>query len=233
MENTYVCLFSESGHCQMFRIFMPLICVLSMKKSITIAAKAISILFHPLLIPSIGFLFLFYSGFYFSMINWEIRRFILLIVFFSTCLLPVLTIALLAINPRFSASMEKSTDRVIPLMFSAVYYYAGYYLLGRLPIFPIYKFFLIATISVIILLMIISLRWKISNHMAAIGGLTGSLLALSIRLQVNTSQVMALVFLLAGLVGTSRLILKKHSPLQVYAGYALGFLVMFLILMFV
>lgn len=204
-----------------------------MKNPITLLAKVISILFHPLLIPTIGFLVLFHSGFYFSMINWEVRKFILLIVFFSTCMLPLLTIALLAMNPRFNAAMEKSTDRVIPLMFSAIYYYAGYYLLGKIPVFPVYKFFLIATVLVIILLMIISLRWKISNHMAAIGGLTGALLALSIRLQVNTSQVMALVFLFAGLVGTSRLILKKHSPLQVYAGYALGFVVMFFILMLI
>lgn len=129
--------------------------------------------------------------------------------------------------------MDKSTDRVLPLMFSAIYYYVGYYLLGRLPIFPVYKIFLISTILVIILLMIISLRWKISNHMASIGGLTGALIALSLRLEINTSYILALVFLFAGLIGTARMILKKHNPLQIYAGYALGFLVMFFILMFI
>ncbi|HBL75553.1 MAG: hypothetical protein A2W90_05415 [Bacteroidetes bacterium GWF2_42_66] len=204
-----------------------------MKNAITLLAKGISIIFHPLLIPSIGFLLLFYSGFYFSMMNWEVKRFVLLIVFFTTCILPLLTIAFLSMNERFSSEMEKSTDRVLPLMFSAIYYYIGYYLLGRLPIFPVYKVFLISTILVIILLMVVSLRWKISNHMASIGGLTGALIALSLRLQINTSYILALVFLIAGLVGTSRLILKKHNPLQIYAGYALGFLVMFLILMFI
>ena len=204
-----------------------------MKNAITLLAKGISIIFHPLLIPSIGFLLLFYSGFYFSMMNWEVKRFVLLIVFFTTCILPLLTIAFLSMNERFSSEMEKSTDRVLPLMFSAIYYYIGYYLLGRLPIFPVYKVFLISTILVIILLMVVSLRWKISNQMASIGGLTGALIALSLRLQINTSYILALVFLIAGLVGTSRLILKKHNPLQIYAGYALGFLVMFLILMFI
>ncbi len=204
-----------------------------MKNTITLLAKGISIVFHPLLIPSIGFLFLFYSGFYFSMMSWDVKKFILLIVFFTTCLLPLLTIALFSMSTRFNRAMDKSTDRVVPLMFSAIYYYVGYYLLGRLPVFPVYKIFLISTILVIILLMVVSLRWKISNHMAAIGGLTGALVALSLRLQINTSYVLALVFLIAGLVGTSRLILKKHNPLQVYTGYALGFLVMFFILMFI
>ncbi len=202
-----------------------------MKNTTTFLAKGISTLFHPLLIPSIGFLLLFYSGFYFSMMNWDVKKFILLIVFFTTCVLPLLTIALLSMNERFNRAMDKNTDRILPLMFSAIYYYIGYYLLGRLPIFPIYKIFLISTILVIILLMLVSLRWKISNHMASIGGLTGALIALSLRLQINTSQIMALVFLIAGLVGTSRLILEKHNPLQIYAGYALGFFVMFLILM--
>lgn len=204
-----------------------------MKNTISFLAKGISFVFHPLLIPSIGFLFLFYSGFYFSMLTWDVKRFILLIVFFTTCLLPLLTLALLSFNKRFNLAMGKSTDRVMPLMFSAIYYYIGYYLLGRLPIFPIYRVFLISTILVIILLMIVSLRWKISNHMAAIGGLTGALVALSLRLQINTSIVISLFFLIAGLVGSSRLLLKKHNSLQVYTGYALGFIVMFSILMFV
>lgn len=204
-----------------------------MKNAITLVAKGISIIFHPLLVPSIGFLLLFYSGFYFSMLNWEVKKFILLIVFFTTCLLPILTIAVLSMSERFNKAMDKSTDRVLPLMFSAIYYYIGYYLLGKLPIFPVYKIFLISTILVIILLMIISLRWKISNHMASIGGLTGAFIALSLRLEINTSYILALVFLFAGLIGTARLILKKHNPLQIYAGYALGFLVMFLILMFI
>lgn len=167
------------------------------------------------------------------MLSWEVKKFILLIVFATTCMLPVLTIALLAMNSRFDVSMNKSTDRVLPLLFSAIYYYIGYYLLGRLPIYPIYKVFLVSTILVIILLMLISMKWKISNHMAAIGGLTGAFIALSIRLQINTSFFLALIFLVSGLIGTSRLILKKHSPLQIYTGYALGFMVMFLILMFI
>ena len=204
-----------------------------MKNTVTFLAKGISILFHPLLVPTIGFLLLFQSGFYFSMLNWEVKKFILLIVFFTTCLLPLLTIGLLSMNERFDRTMGKSTDRVLPLMLSAVYYYIGYYLLGRLPIFPVYKVFLIATVLVIILLMVVSLRWKISNHTASIGGLAGALLALSLRLQINTSEILALVFVAGGLVGTSRLLLKKHTPLQVYAGYALGFLVMFLIIMFI
>lgn len=198
-----------------------------------IFAKGISILFHPLIIPTLGFLLLMNSGFYFSLVSFEIKKYILLIVILSTFLLPIISILLLAMNPRFDAKMEKSTDRVLPLLFSSIYYFIGYYFLGKAPIYPIYKIFLISTVIIIILLMLISMKWKISNHMAAIGGLIGAVLALSFRLGMNSSMLLGCLILVAGIVGSSRLILKKHSSLQIYAGFFLGFAVNYLVMMFI
>lgn len=204
-----------------------------MEKLSRFLSKAVSVTFHPLLVPTWSFLLMFYSGFYFAMLGWGIKRFILLTVFFTTCVLPLMTILLLSMSSRFNREMEKSTDRVLPLMFTSVYAYLGYYLLGRLPVFPVYKVFLLCVVLLSLLLMIISLRWKISNHMAALGGLTGLFLALSFRLQMNTSSFLMLIILIAGLVGSSRLFLKKHDVLQVTAGYFVGFATMFLIILFV
>jgi len=105
-------------------------------------------------------------------------------------------------------------------------------ILQRIPIYPIYNFFLVASILVQIALLIISLRWKISAHAAAIGGLTGGFLALSIRMNENPLMILALLFLIAGFVGTARLILEKHTNIQVYAGFLLGFLIMNLTILF-
>jgi hypothetical protein len=128
--------------------------------------------------------------------------------------------------------MEKSTDRVIPLLFTAVYYYLGYFYLGRLQVYPIYRIFLLATILIIILLLLVSMKWKISNHMAGIGGLIGAILALSFRLGLNSSLLLIGLIIAAGAVGTSRLVLKKHDPLQIYAGFMLGFAVNYLVIIF-
>ena len=35
------------------------------------------------------------------------------------------------------------------------------------------------------------------------------------------------VLLIAGLLGTSRIFLKRHTPMQVYAGFSLGFMCTF------
>jgi membrane-associated phospholipid phosphatase len=108
----------------------------------------------------------------------------------------------------------------------------GYLILKRIPIFPIYNFFLVATILVQIALLIVSLRWKISAHAAAIGGLIGGFLALSFRLNENPFLILSGLIIIAGMVGTARLILEKHTNWQVYTGFLLGFLIMDLVIMF-
>jgi len=204
-----------------------------MNKAISLTARVTSILFHPLLIPTLGFLLLFSSGFYFAVIPWSLKRFILLVVFLSTCILPALSIGLLSFSPRFDIKMEKGTDRVLPLILSSFFYYIGYLILQRLPLFPIYQLFLIASILVQIALIIISLRWKISAHSAAIGGLVGGFFALAFRLQESPVLILITLIFIAGMVGAARLILEKHTSSQVYAGFLLGLLIMNMVIMFI
>ncbi len=196
-------------------------------------AKIISIVFHPVLIPTLGFLLLFNSGFYFSMLNWDAKRIVLLVVLFSTCILPLISVAILALNPKFDISMEKSQDRVIPLLSSAIFYYIGFVLLGRMEAFPVFKLFLVASVFVIIALLLISFKWKISNHMAAVGGITGTIFALSFRSGINPIWSILFVTIISGVIGTARLILNKHKLNQILAGYSLGFSVLYLIIYFI
>ena len=197
------------------------------------AARVISIVFHPLLIPTLGFLLLFNSGYYFSILPWSVEKFILLVVILSTCILPAFSIGLLSLNPKFDVNMEKNTDRVLPLILSSVFYYLGYLILQRLPVFPIYKLFIIASILVQIALLVISLKWKISAHSAAIGGLLGGFFGLSFRLHENPMLILILLVLIAGMIGSARLILGKHTRAQIYAGFLLGFLVMNLVIYYI
>jgi membrane-associated phospholipid phosphatase len=196
-------------------------------------ARFTSVLFHPLLIPTLGFLLLFNSGFYFSILPWNLKIYMLLVVFLSTCVLPAISILILSLNPRFDLSMEKNTDRVLSLIITSVSYYLGYLLLKRVPVFPVYPVLLIGAILVQIALLPISMRWKISMHTAAIGGLVGGILGLSFRLQENPVQLLSWLILAAGLVATSRLILQKHTESQVYGGFLTGFLILTLVILFI
>lgn len=196
-------------------------------------AQIISYLLHPALIPTLGFLLLFQSGFYFSYINWEIKRIVLIIILFTTAILPLLAMSVIAINPRFRLSFEKGNQRALPLLFSSVFYYLGFRLLTRINAFPILKVLMIASVLVILCLMLISLRWKISSHMTAMGALTGALLALSFRTGINPVWAIVTVLLATGLVGTARLALGANKLWELEAGYALGFTLLYLIIFFI
>ncbi|SRR5690606_14199052 len=196
-------------------------------------AQIVSIILHPVFIPTLGFLLFFNSGFYFSFITWEAKRFVLMIVLLSTGILPLLAMALLSINPKFETSSESGTSRALPLLISSVSYYAGYLLLNRINAYPVFKIFLIASVLVIVVLLILSLKWKISSHMAAMGGLTGALLALSFRTGINPVWAIVLVIVASGLVGTSRLILGKNRLKYLEIGYLLGFATLYLVIYFV
>jgi hypothetical protein len=195
-------------------------------------AQIISLLLHPVLIPTLGFFLLFQSGFYFSYISWEAKRIVLIIVLFTTAVLPLLAMSIIAMSPRFRLSFETGNQRAMPLLFSSVFYYLGYILLSRINAFPILKFMMISSVLVIISLMIISLRWKISSHMAALGGLTGALLALSFRTGINPVWAIITVILATGLAGSAQLTLGKNNLWNLEAGYALGFTLLYLTIFF-
>lgn len=165
--------------------------------------------------------------------SWEAKRFILLVVFFTTCILPMLAVAIMALNPKFSIAMNNKQDRIWPLASSSIFYYFGYELLRKVSVVPEFKFFMLATVLVIIGLLLISFKWKISLHMASLGGLLGALLAMCFRNGVNPIYSILLVVIVSGLVGTARLLLLKHNIWQLIAGYVLGFLILYLVIYFV
>ena len=196
-------------------------------------AKIISVIFHPVLIPTLGFLLLFNSGFYFSFINWEAKRLVLLVVLFTTAILPLLAMSILSLNARFDLSFDKGSQRALPLMLSSVFYYLGYLLLARLNAFPLLKVLMIASVMVLLGLMLLSLKWKISCHMAAFGSLTGVILALSFRTGIYPMWSIILVVVASGITGTSRLILERNKLWHLEVGFALGFTLLYLVVYFI
>ncbi len=190
-------------------------------------AKIISAIFHPFFIPTIGYLVLLSSDFYLSLLSWDAKRFLLLVVFFSTAILPMLSVAIMALNPKFDMTMQNARDRIIPLLLTAIFYYIGFLLLNQVRVFSVFKLFLIASVLVLVVLLFITLKWNISTHMAAIGGMTATIFALSFRSGTNPVTAIIIAVIVSGLVGTSRLILQKHNLKQLAAGYFLGFSVLY------
>jgi hypothetical protein len=87
----------------------------------------------------------------------------------------------------------------------------------------------LALITVTILgLTVVTLFWKMSAHMTGAGGLLAVVLVLGIKFQTfEVLYPLLLSIFLAGVIGSSRLYLHAHRPIEVYIGFIYGFLMCF------
>jgi len=197
-------------------------------------AKIISSIFHPLLMPIIGLLVIFNTDSYINYaIDKETKIITLVLISIYTLIIP----AFIAVLLRFarlikSLEMETQKERVVPYLFTIICYIVTLYQLQKAPISPIiYNFMIGATLSVM-LAFIINISWKISAHMIGVGGLIGALFCVAILLEVYITPYIVASILVAGLIGSSRLILKAHTPAQIYCGLAVGIFCQYIILYF-
>ena len=197
------------------------------------AASLISYLFHPLTIPTLAtFIFINIASYWFMLTD-KGQYVILSIVFIFTFLLPAVSVPLyLYFRLINRPEMDSPRERIFPLIFTTLFYYGAYYMLNSLPLPGFFKGFMLAAIIIIALVLIVTFFWKISAHLAAIGGFAGSIVAFSLRYEAPVIYLIMAVFIVSGIVAVARIIKEAHNPLQVYAGWILGFVISFLLVFY-
>ncbi|MFO8234423.1 MAG: hypothetical protein R6U04_03310 [Bacteroidales bacterium] len=118
--------------------------------------------------------------------------------------------------------MKNRKERIVPFAVIFIMYAISYYLLRNMGVPATINNVILGGASTILFLTLLTLRWKISAHMAGIGALTGVLCIFSFFLKANFLPYIMLSILIAGFIGTSRIILKAHTPSEIYTGYGLG-----------
>jgi membrane-associated phospholipid phosphatase len=187
-------------------------------------ATLVSYLAHPLLIPMLGVLLISKSGTYAAEIDQNLIQFIYLSVFILTFMLPLGLIPLFYYSGLVkSTEFTERRERLIPLYITLVMYVSAYYVMRKIPMSQIYKQFLFAASLSILLILIISYFWKISAHMVGWGGLTGLIISLSLKYNLDLLILLITGIICSGFIGYARLRLDAHSPSQVYCGYLLGY----------
>lgn len=191
-------------------------------------AKILSVLFHPLLIPVWAYFALIWQAdlillrIPYTMI-WKLA----VLIFMTTFLFPLSIIYLML---RFglisSLQMPLRQERIAPLLITAVFFYLTYYLLKHLQIAPVLYVYMLGATLLAIIASAISLWWKISLHMIGLGAITGTFAGLVLLSPESFHLLLILSVLISGLIGTSRLILLAHKPMEVYVGFFTGFLMM-------
>lgn len=192
------------------------------EKEIIFTAKVLSVLFTPFYLPILGLLILFIFS-YLSLLPMTYKLFLLLMFYLFTVFLPT---ALIRFYRRYQGwtliELGSRERRAIPYVISIFSYLLCYYIMAATHVPHFMGSILIAALVIQVACAIINLFIKISTHTAAIGGVTGALLAFSVIFSFNPVWWLCIVLLLAGMVGTSRMILRQHSLRQVVLGYLAG-----------
>lgn len=188
-------------------------------------AHLISVVFHPLFIPTYIFFFLMqvvpyeFAG----ITHWQLTL-RLFSVFWWTAFVPAFAIFLLW-RLQFINSILLLTQRarIIPFVLVMLFYWWQYYLSRHFTDQPIVlKFFYLGIFLSTVIGLIINNYMKISLHGMAAGGAVAAVILFSWHYALPLWVYILSVTLLAGLVASARLLISDHSNKEVYIGIISG-----------
>jgi membrane-associated phospholipid phosphatase len=189
-------------------------------------ALLLSVVFQPLLMPSLVFGLLFFAVPQASSIPESFKARLFYLIVTSTLLIPmVLMLGLRWSGMVKSLHFEEKSDRRTPFVLVTLFYLlTTYFLKEKTELDPIlWQGMGIITFSVA-LLTGITYFWKMSAHTTGIGGVLGVLGILGIYFpSLDLAYLLVAALLLGGLVASARLYLDAHSPAEVYVGLLVGF----------
>ena len=160
---------------------------------------------------------------YLSLYPWGFKLKVIALVFLFTVLLPTFLIRLYRRYQGWTLiELGQKERRVVPYVISILCYFACVWLMDQQHIPHFMAGIVIAALAVQIVCALINLFWKISTHTAAVGGFAGALFVFAEVFAFNPVWWFCLLFVVAGLLGTSRMILRQHTLSQVVGGFFVG-----------
>jgi len=192
------------------------------ERTIIVAARLISLVFTPFYLPVAGMVFLFLFS-YLNMLPWSYKLQVLIMIYFFTAVLPSLLIHSYRRYQGWTLiELGAKERRVVPYVISILCYFACVYTMERLHIPHFMGSVVTAALVIQIVCALINVWWKISTHTAAIGGVAGALFVFGEYFGFNPVWWLCLLVILAGILGSSRMILRQHSLGQVIGGFVVG-----------
>jgi len=189
-------------------------------------ALIISVIFHPLLMPVYGMAIIFSAPTLFGYLPYDVKKLLFLIVLINNVILPLSLLPFFRYRNIISTwTIEKRSERNIPLLITTILYATSSYIVYRFPIPVFLKSFIIAAFFISLAVTIINFWWKISVHSVGAGALTSLVFILSVKMNTPLLSYLLGVILVSALVLSSRIRMNSHNPAQVWLGFLTGFLI--------
>lgn len=187
-------------------------------------AKTVSKIFHPLIMPTYGMIFLaVLSSVTVLALPLRVNLELIFLFFVLTFLLPVLAIYYLVLNKRIddlevSNRKQRNTSYIIAMLSAlvALYFFGGMYrYFFTLQLMSAYLFSIITAT-------IVNNFTKVSVHAMGCGAMNCFLFMVNLHTGTRYFWLFVASLLVSGLVCSARLILKQHNEFQVGLGFILG-----------
>jgi hypothetical protein len=183
--------------------------------------KLWSYIVNPIFIPSLASLWYFNFSYYSDAESVRLKLYLIVIL---TAAIPLLIYTILKILGIVqSVHLTTTKERITPLLVYLVLllillrgtFRDGFHS-------SLYYFFLGTFIATLVATLITFLRYKISLHLLACGGVLGFLIMLSFIEGMSLLSPMAFVGIISGLTATSRLSMQAHKGHELIFGFSIG-----------
>ena len=184
--------------------------------------KLISVLLHPIVLPTIGVIL------YFLMIPHSIKNeqrfFIIGFVFTTTYLVSLgILIVLKGLKLIHSFKVQTIKERKIPLFLMIFLFTVLGNILLRTAVFRDFGMLFYGTSFGLILVYLFSIfKIKVSLHLLSMGSMVGFFIIMGMEYMTPLTHILLILILFSGLLASSRLHLKAHTPKEVYLGFFFG-----------
>lgn len=195
-------------------------------KFIADVSHFLSMVLSPLIMPTYGVFVVMWAS-VLCLLPYGTRVAVLLVCMGITCILPLIFLSVLRhFGMVKDLRVEQREERFLPYLFTALCYgVAAYYLFYcHSPLW--FVMFMVGSAVTVLLMALINLKWQISAHMAGIGGVVALIYQIHVQglSAFDLLWLLCLAIIVAGVLGSARLALKRHNLLQVIAGVVVGFL---------
>jgi hypothetical protein len=193
--------------------------------AIRFLAHFFSVVFHPLFLSTYVAAFLIYMHPYaFAGVGDRLKFFKLVMVFFNTAFVPMFAVFLMwRLGLIQSVLLRTTKERLIPYMAAMVcYFWAAYVTRKNVDNPQLFVDFMEGSFAAVVIAWFCNIYFKVSMHTTAAGGVLTFFLLQTFLQQEDTAIYLSIALLVAGVVGTARMIVSDHRPAEIYIGYFIG-----------
>ncbi len=192
--------------------------------AIQIAARVISVIFHPLFIPVYGIGFVLYFTNVLPGLAQGDKQQLLIRFLVMYTVFPLVTVLLAkALGFVNTIYLRDAKDRIIPYIACGIYYFWMWWVLKNQPEFP--RELVMLALAIFLASsagLTVNSFVKVSMHGMSVGVMLTFFLLLALNSDESLGYYLSISFLIGGAVCTARLVNSDHRPVEVYLALLIG-----------